>query len=668
MTRQRRIITLALATLGVLLLCGVAAVKLLLDEERLAAFARERVTASLGRELTLDELSLQFSPLPTVHLKNAALANPSWAKEAYFLHADSATARLDLISLLRGKLEIASLSIDGLTTNLEVSARDHKTWQMRDEPADRESGSALVAPLHLTSVQLKNSRIRFARHGEAMREWQIEELRARADSGWRDVDIDGRIVQNGIPLEAKARFADLSRIGQENAVSDGQVELALGKSRLTIEGKLPLSGSLPGHEFKAAFQAESFKELLGFFGLPDIALAPVKASLTLQGGESAILANNLLFQIGHLKVAGNAEIHVADGKKYYRARLTSEYLDWAQTLRDFGRPELPPKPPGQLFRDTPLGWRAVSALQSVQSIIDLNIERVKLRSGIELKDLKANINADERFLNVGEFSFFMLDRRGAGSLILEGDKRTAKLNFDASKVSLGKWLAARGHKLALSGGPTDIKARLSAKGLSMRDLAESMTGPVRISVGPAKLHSKQIQQAETWLIGLAPAFSATETEYVNLACVSAYLPFENGRAAAEGIVGVRSDASQLLASGYIDFRQQALDLRGQVRARSGVSLGVSNIAGGNLKLAGRIDKPSVGLDPESTPGALARIGAAIMTSGVSLLATAIWDAANPASDPCQITFSAHEKKSAPGPRNKVAAKKMETSAESDAYP
>ncbi len=668
MTRQRKIIILALATLGLLLLCGVAAVKLLLDEERLAAFARERVKVSLGRELTLDELSLQFRPLPTVHLKNAALANPSWAKEAHFLRADNATARLDLSSLLRGEVEIASLSIEGLTANLEVSADGQKSWQMESKPTSRDSSQALVAPLHLASLQLKNTHIRYASYGEAVRDWHIEKLHARADPGWHDVDIDGRIVQNGIPLQAKARFADLSGIGREGAVSDGHMELALGEARLTIEGTAPLSGSLRGHKLKAAFHAESLKEMQGFFGLPSIGLAPIKASVALQDGESAILANDLLFQIGHLKLSGDAEIHAEGHTKRYRARLASDHLDWAQALLDLGRPPLPPLPSGQLFRDTPLGWRAVSFLQSIPGTIDLSIRRVKLRSGIELQDLKASIDADRKLLDIDKFSFSMLDGHAGGSLSLDGTKRTAKLNFEAGKVSLGKWLAARGHKLALSEGPTDIKARLSAKGLSMRDLAESLTGPVRISVGPAKLHSKQIQQAETWLIGLAPAFSADTTEHVNLACISAYLPFENGRAAGEPIVGIRSDASQLLASGYVDLKQLTLDLRGQVRARSGVSLGVSNLAGGNLKMAGRIHQPSVGLDPESTPGTLARIGAAIVTSGVSILATALWDAANPASDPCQITFSSHEKTRSPSARNKASAQKTDTAAHSEAYP
>jgi hypothetical protein len=115
--------------------------------------------------------------------------------------------------------------------------------------------------------------------------------------------------------------------------------------------------------------------------------------------------------------------------------------------------------------------------------------------------------------------------------------------------------------------------------------------------------------------------------------------FVAGRAEAQPIVGARSDVSQILTTGYIDLRQQTLDLRGRVRARSGVSLGISTLAA-EVKIAGKILQPEVGFDPAGTPGILARIGTAIATGGASLLITSIWDAANPASDPCQIVFAA----------------------------
>jgi uncharacterized protein involved in outer membrane biogenesis len=299
-------------------------------------------------------------------------------------------------------------------------------------------------------------------------------------------------------------------------------------------------------------------------------------------------------------------------------------------------------PPGQLFRSNPFAWGLVIFLQKADGRIDLHIKRLISRSGIELQNLKAKMDIDRRRLNIESFSFATLEGSVKGQLKLDGPKKAANLHLETENIMLGQWLAERKSKISMTGGPMRIVADLSAAGTSMKDLVSSMTGPVSISVGPAKLYSKRVQQAEGWMTGLFPVFSESSADHVNLACIGANFPFKSGRAETEPIVGIRSDASQLLTTGYIDFRQETMDLRGKVRARSGVNLGIANIAGSDIKIAGQVARPEIGLDPASAPGALARIGAAILTSGVSLIATAIWDAANPDSDPCQITLKAHK--------------------------
>ncbi len=94
----------------------------------------------------------------------------------------------------------------------------------------------------------------------------------------------------------------------------------------------------------------------------------------------------------------------------------------------------------------------------------------------------------------------------------------------------------------------------------------------------------------------------------------------------------------MLTAGVIDLRRQTLDLRGRVKAVSGVSLGISTLTG-DVKIVGRISHPEVSLDPVGTPGALARLGAAIVTGGVSIVGTAIWDAVNSGADPCQVVLN-----------------------------
>ena len=125
---------------------------------------------------------------------------------------------------------------------------------------------------------------------------------------------------------------------------------------------------------------------------------------------------------------------------------------------------------------------------------------------------------------------------------------------------------------------------------------------------------------------------------MKLECFAARLPFSNGRASG-AVVGARSEVSQLITSGQVDMKRQSVDLRGRVRARHGVSVGLAALTG-DISISGPLRKPKMALDPAGTPSALARLGAAVVTGGLSLVATAAWDAANPGADPCEAVFAA----------------------------
>ena len=174
----------------------------------------------------------------------------------------------------------------------------------------------------------------------------------------------------------------------------------------------------------------------------------------------------------------------------------------------------------------------------------------------------------------------------------------------------------------------------------MKDLAAGLNGPVDIRIGSAQILSPAAGQAEFWLTGL---FSTNDSKRIDMACASARLPFVSGVAKGDGIVGARSDASQLLTSGQVNLQNQTVDLHGKVRVRSGFSLGISNFSD-EIKIVGALGKPELKLDESGALGAIARIGAAILTSGVSIVATSIWDGANPKSDPCQVVFSSRAAK------------------------
>jgi uncharacterized protein involved in outer membrane biogenesis len=619
------------------LLLGALVLHAIFDQARVIDLARHKVGAALSRDVTIGDLSLRIMPVPALVANHVTVANPSWARNKNLLEAGTITAHLKLLPLLGGQIVVNTVSIEDAKVYPEVSVDGRRSWDFANGPT-RSRTAERFNPRRLTMLRVRNAQISYLNGAASAKVWQIDEFSAHAQRGWRNVTIEVMASHDQHMMHAKGEFSDLSRAGIQGAASEGAVKVQWGDAQLTVAGKFPLDQSLQGLAAKADFDARSLTELLGLFGVRSGPIAPIKASADLRGNQGRIAATDLKFSLGNLAVAGHARLSLSGSKFVFDAHLATDRLDWVKTLSDAGRPPVPPKPPGELFRTHALAWPLLAAMEDVEGAAEIRIQNLKLRSGTEVKDVKARMTLKGDHLNIPAFSGNLLGGSASGNAQLEGRKQTIHVNLDASDLSLAQWLAEPGRKTAMSGGPMKIKASISATGGSMKELAASLSGPVDVRVGSAKIYSRKIEQAETLLIGLAPMLSAQDSDEVHLVCAAAKLPFHAGRATAEPIAGARSDASQILTLGFVDLRQQTLDLRGRVKARSGIHLGVSTLAG-EVKIVGKIKQPEAGLDPAGTPGILARLGAAIFTSGASLLAESIWDAAGPASDPCQIVFS-----------------------------
>ncbi|MGZ3241989.1 MAG: AsmA family protein, partial [Burkholderiaceae bacterium] len=272
-----------------------------------------------------------------------------------------------------------------------------------------------------------------------------------------------------------------------------------------------------------------------------------------------------------------------------------------------------------------------------EGTLHTTIRSFKMRSGIELSDFVTEMKFAGGNLNVKPFTAKMLDGSATGNVVLNGHQHTARVDYQLKDALLGKWVTETHKKVAITGGRMQINAKFTAQGKSMKELAGSITGPVTFDIGPATVDSKKLSEAEVWLNGLTPFIAAKGSDQFELTCIGARLPFEHGVAHGDNLVGIRSDASQLLTSGTVDMHQQLMDLRGPVRVRSGVSIGISTFAR-KVKIAGKIAAPHSGLDASGAPSTFARIAAAVVTGGASIVATTVWDSVNAGPNPCQVAL------------------------------
>ncbi len=622
---------------GIVLFAYVVVLPALFDGEQIRKLASEKAQETWSRKLTIGDLSLRMRPFPELHAENVSLTNPTWAKNEHLLQAASISARLELLPLLNRKVRVKSVSVDGFRAHLEISRNGKKSWDLNPGKSMQGPSTEEATSLDfrgLNNLRIRNADISYPGRQKKISVWHIDEISGKADTGFRDVRIDARLSRNKHPLHIEAKFEDLSRLGQKGATSEGSVQLRWDSSHLKIAGKIPLEASLQGKHLQVDFTSESFADVLEFAGIESRKTAPLNASAMLIESQGKINAIDLKAGLGKLTVTGDAQLKLPVSKPTITARLVADHVDWPQTLLDAGRPPAP-HTPGELFPTHPLAWKSLLALHGIQGLADVKVASLTLGSGIKLKNSKAKLNLKNDQLNLTAFSADLLGGSMSGNMQLNGSRKSVRLNLDATDVSLEQWFAERGKAVGLSGGAMKIKASVSASGTSMKNLAASLSGQVSISMGPAVITSYKAGAAETLLTGM---FSVSDTGRINLQCASAQLPFESGRASAKRIIGVRSDTSQLLTSGFVDLREQTLDLRGRVRAVSGVSLGVSMLTG-DVRIAGKLLGPEVGLDPAGAPEALARLGAAFATGGISILGTTLWDAANTRGDPCEIVLA-----------------------------
>jgi hypothetical protein len=632
------------AGLALLLVAASLALHSLVDEARLKAIAHDKVQQTWGRELQLKSLRWQLLPSPRLHATGVTVSNAAWARDQHLLEIDDVRARLALLPLLTGKLVIRRLDFRGLNANLEVAADGRENWTPPQLANDDSAAKRLPQKLEqvdLTVLRVADSRIVYRDGTKKPVTWQVPQLIADGDRGLRNVSFDIKLARDVHPLQLKGKFDDLSQIGVEGAHTQGSVSLHSGDASATLKGLLPLTNRPRQFDIQIAIDARSLKDPFGFFGIDRGLPAALKASAQVRGTEEGITLSDAQLQLGKMHATGSAQWR-RSSKPSFDAHLRADHVDMEQTPLDAGMPPLPPKPEGELFRDKPLPWPLLAALDGMQGKADVRIAALVLRSDVVVSDAVADLRFDGDRMSVPHFSGKLLGGSAEGDAVFEAKRKAVQLDLRLHGTQLGAWFKESGKKVNMSGGAMEVDTQLTSSGASMKELAAGISGPMNIRIGPAKIMSEKAGRAEFWMNGL---FSARDADHVDLSCASLRLPFRSGIARGDGIAGARSEASQLLTSGTVDMRRQEVDLHGRVRARAGVSLGISNFAG-DVKIVGKIAKPQLNLDEAGLGGALARIGAAILTSGVSIVATAIWDGANPTSDPCQLVFSASTDKKA----------------------
>jgi uncharacterized protein involved in outer membrane biogenesis len=538
-----------------------------------------------------------------------------------------------LLALLTGKVRLKSLVLEGVTAALETHGDG--TSNVPSSGAREPTASSASDLLNLTDLRIKDADIYQRSKDASPTLWHIDEATLEASPGLRDVNIRASLARNQFPLTVSAHLDDLSKFGDALATTEGRIDLDWGKTQLAVAGTLPIGPGLHGYAVTADLKSTSLTDIVSFLQAPQRPRAAALAHLTIRDAQGKTDVSRLDITLGEFRVTGEAQLSLSGPKKTFHVRLETDRMDWARTMLDAGGRVIPALPPDRVFQDIPLAWPLLVALQGTQGTAEVLARSLKLRNGVMLTNARSRITFEDDRMNLSPFATEMLGGTATGSLLFEGRGKSVKADFTGTNLLLQRWFEERGSQVALTGGPMKIAGKFSATGNSMKGLAATLTGPITVRMGPAVWASKKAGDTEATMTN---TFAQKDASGIDFECVAAALPFKDGVAAANPILGFSTTASALITSGRVDLRRVSLDVSGRVKPKSGVSLGLATIAG-DVKIAGPLRQPKMSLDPAGTSELLARAGAAIATLGISAVGTAMVDAAQAKkNDPCEVVL------------------------------
>lgn len=603
-------VLLGLVAVLAIVAVGLAVAISTFDVNTLIGPVKDRVKAVTGRELTIrGGARIAMSLSPRVVLNDVALSNAAWGQAKDLVTAKRLEFELALLPLLSRRVELKEVALVEPVVALETDAQGRKNWDLGGAGAGGSAPSAATGSGDTTLLPAGNLSV------------------TRGTVSYRD-GATGSVTTAAIAtLSVHAR-------GPEAPI-DAKFQGTVGHLALALEGRLgpvqallerrwpypvDVSGEIAGQKFALATRIRADDRR---YTLDDLKVTLGANALT---GSFAVVTGGARPQIA-FDLSGPA--------------LALAGLPLPATAGAPAAPKAAPSPARTSFMipDTPVDFEP---LRWVDARGALSVGRLMLASGRAIENPRVKLKLDGGRLDVESFSLtelggtlsgsFTVDARDAGRTMLS-------TRIDGKGLSLGAIVAAAGHPREVKGGSTDVAVDLTMQGASPHAWASTATGTFRAVVGPATLVNAKID-VDSALDNLSRAINPFRTSdpSTEIKCMVVRLPLAGGVARFDRTVAAETAKVGVAASGLLDFRNETLDVAFHPKVRKGVSIDVASLAD-LVHVTGPFAAPQVRIDPIGSVKAIASIGAAIGTGGLSAVGQALFawsEGSGPG--PCQIAL------------------------------
>ncbi len=648
-------ILLGLFVLTVAIIVSGIAVLKSTDFNKYKGLIAKEVKAATGRDLIITgDLSLSISLNPSLSVEGVSFANAPWGSRPEMVKLKRLEAEVALPPLLSGDVRVGRLVLIGFDALLETDAKGRGNWEFAKAGTKSKKGGGVLPVVRKVRLEDVNLTYLDGRTGQKTK-LRIKSLDAEAEDKNSPLVLSLIGSLNGEALRLSGRVGSIASLIGGGAPWPVSLTLSGLGIKAAIEGSLTKPRQGKGLDLKVSASADNLAPLGDALGVKIPALPPLDIAARLTDPAGGYLLDGIRFKAGKSGLAGRIALSLPKGRRPdLKADLTSDFLDLNALLPAASKGPKKTQENAEdneakrLFPDDPL---PLEGLKAINADIAVKVSRMVLPGGTKAENVLL-----KTVLKNGRLSLKPLSAGLAGGTVkvditLDGAMgKTAKLDVKIKADGLKAGLLAKdmGAMDLLSGGKTDIDIVLKGRGASVRKLMGSLNGKVKMVAGEAKIKNTAINWAGAdFLSELGQAINpmAKKDDYTVLKCGVIRFEVSNGIAKAQKGVAVETDKMDVIGSGAIDLKTEAIDFSIRPQARQGLGISLGDQVASLVRLKGTLADPKLGIDEEEAVKAAAEVGAAIATGGISILGTVLIDKLSADETPCRTALGLGPKKS-----------------------
>lgn len=529
-----------------------------------------------GRQLQIKgDLTVAYAwPSPVVSAKNVSFSNPQWANQAKMLTVEKIDLKLDLLSLLKLKVEFPQVALTKPIVNLELAGDGKKSWLLdiaqSDDNARIPVGNLVLDTGVLTYLDTKQNtdlRTELSSTGDTrhLLNLDVNNIALKSDhQAGLTFKLTGLI--KGETIKADGIGGGVLTLQNQNTAYPLKFDATIGHTTIVGDGTITNLIKLSAVDMQLAVKGDNLANLFHFINLT----FPNSHTYSIAG---RIIHSNQSWRfekfagvIGKSDISGTFAFDLAGKKPMLQGNLSSKLLDLNDLAPLIGAKNSASAKVKTVNNTTTNNQKVLPNIpfktenwNTLNADVKLTAQSIVRDKALALDNLNVHLMMQDSLLTLNPLDFGFAGGHLTSVIMLNGLKNPMQANVKMSvrQINLAKLLPTV-DLTQNSVGHINGNFDLNGQGNSVDRMLASANGRVSLVVDKGKVSQLLIEKIGLHIDDILKLKIAGDN-IIKLNCAVADFDVKRGLMQTNALV-LDTEVSTVIGNGQINLNQETLNL------------------------------------------------------------------------------------------------------------